>query len=150
MLGLALGALTGGFGFSLLKLAIYRFGLGGEFFMDGGAWNSSVTAMVFDGSALSVAYLLGLTLTSPIWPVLERTCFRRWWGAGLLGMALTALVWVGLIAVHRGKGPFYQAEMSLDLLVGAMIIANGLAGSVVWWVAYGAPAQVLLRPPPAP
>ena len=136
VLSLFLGALTGGFGFSILKLAIYRAGLGGEFFMEGGGWNSSVTAMILDGSLLSGAYLLVLTLASPIWPILERTCFRKWWGSGLLGMGVTALVWVGLIALHHGKGPFYMADLSLGLLIGAMIIANGFAGEVIWCVAY--------------
>jgi hypothetical protein len=137
VLSLSLSALTGGFGFAILKLAIFQIGLGGESFFEGGAWNSSVTAMIFDGSILSIAYLALLTLSLPIWPILKQIFFRNPWDAGLLGMGLTELVWAGLIAFHHGKAPFHMAHLPFILLIGAMVIANGLAGAVIWYVACG-------------
>jgi hypothetical protein len=136
MLSLPIGAFSAGFGFSFAKLVIYRAGWGGQFWMEGGGWNGTIDAMVIDGSVLSIAYLLALTLASPIWPVLERTFFRRWWGAGVLGAGLTGLIWTGLITAHHNRGPSYQAPLSFDLIVAVMIVANGLAGVVIWCVAY--------------
>ena len=132
-MGLPIGALVGGFGFSILKLVIYRLGWSGGEFIEGGGWNGSITSMVVDGLFLSVTYLFLLVFVSPVRPFLDRTCFRKWWGAGLLGMGLTAVVWIGLIVGLRMP---VQDAISLGALIGAMIFANGVAGVVLWHVAY--------------
>ncbi len=129
---IVLGAIVGGYGFSLAKLAIFRVGWGGEFAFDGGAWNASIAAMLIDGAMLSFAYLLVLALVSPFWTILQRSVLRHWWAASGLGAGLTALVWVAVIAVHHWRGPYYMAASSFALLVGAMIAANAVAGLAIF------------------
>ncbi len=125
------GALVAGFGFSILKMAIYRVGLDGD---DVGrdSWNGSLTATIIDGVVLSFAYSIALLLTLPIWLFLKRTVLRAWWTAGLFGVGVTAFAWAGLfVASHT---PLATAQ-SFGTLIAAMMLANGAAGVVIWRLA---------------
>jgi hypothetical protein len=134
---LLVGALVAGFGFSLLKMAIYRVGLGGgDVVRDG--WNGSVTATIIDGLVLSFVYSVILLIALLIWSLLQRMVLRTWWTAALFGMVVTALVWVGLLmAFHMPL----QAMRSLGALIAAMVLANGAAGIVVWRLTEGQETQ---------
>jgi hypothetical protein len=127
-LALAVGSLTGAFSFSILKLLLNRLG------MSGGTWNGTASALVIDGIVLSVIYWVGLMLASPLWPVLHRTVFRRWWGAALLGATLTLAVWAALTgATMHDHAPLDMSDLYFPV---AMAVSNALAGSVIWRIAY--------------
>ena len=117
-------AVTGGFVFAALSLAINRLGL------SGGTWNGTLTAFAVDGLILTLCYAVGFLILTPLWRRLHRHGRREPWVAASVGGGLTLAIWGVLIAVAVTGG--HPPQLSDVILVGPMIV-GGAAGAWVGW-----------------
>jgi hypothetical protein len=80
---------------------------------------------------------IGILLASPLWWLLHRTGRREWWWAVTLGAVLPGVMLFGLLALLILYGaPVRLITAAVTAAIAQVDIAGGVAGWVVWRVAY--------------
>jgi len=83
--------------------------------------------MLFAAVGLFVCLLIGVMLALPLWEVLHRYGYRRWWQAAAFG-AVLGLVST-MVLVHETS----DLALRID---GTITFAAAVTALVVWWIAY--------------
>lgn len=83
--------------------------------------------MLLAGVGLFVWLLIGAIMALPLWEMLYRRGYRRWWHAALFGMALGLVI--ALASTREISGLALRFE-------GTTGIGSAVAALIIWWLAH--------------